>query len=598
MGYMDKPSTGTTKYAGAHGGGLRGDQAGGVKPAALPKKAVFEGRFGRMFPTVAGSSYDTTALTFLGLKMTSDPERLSRIPTDYEYHLPAAAAESTSDGEENSGIAAGYTYFGQFIDHDITFDPVSSLQGKNDPDALVDYRSPALDLDCLYGRGPADQPYMYEKDGRTFRLGRILTQGFDPHAPKTARDLPRFKGNAPDDDRPARALIGDRRNDENVIVSQLQGVFLRFHNRLAMSEVNKDKPFEEIQKLVRWHYQWAVLNDYLPTIVGPETMKKVWPDWTPTGSGGALPQLQFYDAVRKDAYIPIEFSSAAYRFGHSMVRPIYRLNTRLSGGKDPHPQAATMREVNDQHIDGRFFVFAGVQERGLNGFDEFPSQWAIDWSLFFAINGSGSRTGKDRVQPAYKIDTSIVNPLGFLPEFSVDPFGQGGDLPIEALQSKEKDSANPSNLAVRNLWRGNSMRLPSGQALAEALNEQKIPTEELVVGKAQMNDDGTIDENLLSSFDELAALINDSPLWYYVLAEANAQWRRDSKGMSPEKANSVPITLGPVGGRIVAETLVGLVMADKGNSYLTVDPNWKPTLLNSTTGTFGVADLVKYAMEL
>ena len=111
-------------------------------------------------------------------------------------------------------------------------------------------------------------------------------------------------------------------------------------------------------------------------------------------------------------------------------------------------------------------MFAGVQARGLNGFDAFPTQWSIDWSLFFDIKGSGSRTGKERVQPAYKIDTSIVNPLGFLPEFSQNPFGTGSDLPVEALQSKEADKASPSNLAVRNLWRGNSMGLPSGQLTA------------------------------------------------------------------------------------------------------------------------------------
>src|SRR6185369_263334 len=136
--------------------------------------------------------------------------------------------ESEADAEENSGISAGYTYLGQFIDHDITFDPVSSLTKQNDPDALVDFRTPSLDLDNLYGRGPNDQPYMY--DGIKFRLCEKLTGA----GVADASDLPRFKG---------RALIGDPRNDENSIVSQFQALMLRFHNRMV--DDNDSLSFEE-----------------------------------------------------------------------------------------------------------------------------------------------------------------------------------------------------------------------------------------------------------------------------------------------------------------------------------------------------------------
>src|SRR5260221_6202575 len=170
---------------------------------------LFQGRFGRLFrslpPAQFGANDDENLknLTLLGEKMSAkfDP------PTD-------------GKDPEESGIPALYTYLGQFIDHDITFDPASSLQMRDDPDALTDFRTPAFDLDNIYGRGPDDQPYMYEADGMTFLPGSALTGG-NPNA----TDLPRNSAAR------ARALIGDPRNDENTIVSQLQGLFHRLHNR-------------------------------------------------------------------------------------------------------------------------------------------------------------------------------------------------------------------------------------------------------------------------------------------------------------------------------------------------------------------------------
>src|SRR5213593_4321222 len=200
----------------------------------------FEGRFGRMFRTLPPAKFREEDLQALAKKMVADFEAN---PTP----------ETEDDNEENRGIFAGYTYLGQFIDHDITFDPASSLQKQNDPDALVDFRTPAFDLDNVYGRGPDDQPYMYT-GGNLFLLGDPI-QGGDPNA----KDLPRNNAN------PRRALIGDPRNDENTIVSQLQGLFLRFHNRILAD--NAGFAFGTLQRLVRFHYQFVVLNDFLPRIV-------------------------------------------------------------------------------------------------------------------------------------------------------------------------------------------------------------------------------------------------------------------------------------------------------------------------------------------
>src|SRR5262252_3277018 len=157
-----------------------------------------QGLFGRMFRSLPPAHFGATEaenianLTTLGTAMSAD------------FDPPKDGKD-----EEESGIPALYTYFGQFVDHDITFDPASSLQMQNDPDALTDFRTPAFDLDNVYGRGPDDQPYLY--DGNTsFLLGARINGG-DPNA----RDLARNGAN------PSRALIGDPRNDENSIVSQL-----------------------------------------------------------------------------------------------------------------------------------------------------------------------------------------------------------------------------------------------------------------------------------------------------------------------------------------------------------------------------------------
>ena len=563
-----KSSTAKTSFT-PHGGGIRGADV-------RHQSSLFEGRFGRMFRELPPAVHAKSALLSLGTAMTADAEGAEDTPPK-----PKAAPETPEhiqDDEENSGIDAGYTYLGQFIDHDITFDPSSSLMQQNDPESLVDFRTPRLDLDSLYGRGPADQPYMYLGD--KFRLGKHLLADATP---TPSRDLPRYHD--PDDpDGKLRALIGDKRNDENVIVSQLHSTFLQLHNRFVDDLRAGGARFDDIQRLVRWHYQFVVLNDFLPRICGKKLIDELLPKRLTHGTAAEKkPKIQFYH-WRNSPFMPIEFAAAAYRFGHSMVRPIYRLNTKLKGGDDPN--VATPDE-KARGLEGRFFIFAGVARRGLNGFDEVPTQWAIDWSLFFDTDGSGAKGGKQRSQPAYKIDTSLVNPLGFLPEFSnvVKP---SPPLTIEQLQAKALDPVNdPANLAARNLLRGLSMQLPSGQAVARAMGEKVIPDKDLKVGKAVLEEMATA----TSIVDIDKSFKDNAPLWFYILAEAQNEWfKRASKPFS--HGNAEPVTLGPVGGRIVAETLIGLVWGD-GHSYLQQDPNWIPTVGGRTT-TMG--KLIKYAL--
>src|SRR3954453_12852770 len=367
-------------YIRPHGVGLRGLEA----PRGSEE---FEGRFGRMFRTLTPAEHTEDDLRALAAKMTAEPE-------------DPPTPETKDDDEENPDISAGYTYFGQFIDHDLTFDPASSLQKTNDPDALVDFRTPRFDLDCVYGRGPDDQPYLYDDDGVHMLLGLPLTGNPDDAG---THDLPR---NVPKQ----RALIGDPRNDENVIVSQLQGTMLRFHNKMvAIESARRGRPatFAEVQRAVRRHYQWAVVNDFLPTIAGKDVVDDVLPNLkSKKPITEEKPRLHFF-RWRNEPFMPVEFSVAAYRFGHSMIRPIYRLSRTVP----------------------RFPIF-GDADPNLRGFRVFPANWAIEWKLFFPIDPKAPKTGEQRLQPAYRIDSSLVNPLGNLPP---------------------SIAKNPASLAARNL---------------------------------------------------------------------------------------------------------------------------------------------------
>jgi hypothetical protein len=479
----------------------------------------FEGRFGRLFRSLPAAEFDEAILTKLGAAMIAPDEG-------------APTPETEVDDEENPGISAGYTYLGQFIDHDLTFDPASSLQKADDPDSLTDFRTPRFDLDNIYGRGPDDQPYLYQNDGRHMLLGPALTGSTtDNKAKSLARNTP----SAGD---PARALIGDPRNDENVIVSQLQSSMLRFHNRMV-DTMPATTSFTEIQRQVRFHYQWVVLHDFLPTIVGQETMKAIF-GATKDGKinfNNNKPDLKFYK-TKKDLFIPVEFSVAAYRFGHSMVRPIYRLSQSIP----------------------RFPIFATAGE-SLVGFRAFPLNWAIEWELFFNAGNNPPNTGQTRLQPAYKIDTSLVNPLGSLPASIAPP-------PFQSL-------------AVRNLLRGWRMGLPSGQAVARQMGIKPIDDANLKVGKA--NEDGAKTNQSITTLSP--KFTKNAPLWFYILAEAQQQFVN----------NSTPIHLGEVGGRIVAETFIGILTGDS-HAYLRQDPHFTPNAaFQSASGQFNMIDLLKAA---
>jgi hypothetical protein len=508
----------------------------GTPPRGLDatRSPLFEGRFGRMFRNIPPAEFGV-----------NEDENLNNLRALGD--AMSATPDDPKDGidSEESGIPALYTYFGQFVDHDITFDPVSSLTRAMDPDGLTDFRTPTFNLDNVYGRGPSDQPYMYDGSGR-FHVGDPLA-GAGGHA---GFDLPRAHG---------RAIIGDPRNDENSLVSQLQGLMLSVHNRIMND--NPDLDFEEAQQLVRFHYQYVVLHDFLPKIVSGEVL-----DTLKTGGRYDPAKIRFYH-WRHDPFMPVEFSVAAYRLGHSMIRPGYRLN--------------------DVKLLPIFPPATNPGAEALTGFQTMGAGRALDWDRFIDIDLRARGLDADdpaaptdpaslkRLQFAYRIDTSLVNPLHKLPP--------------------EVASEPPLSLAERNLVRGWRLRLPAGQAVARAMAVEPLTDDQIVIGKAVDSPGpgdtvGKIVQAVNSRGGNGAAFADNCPLWTYILAEA-AHHRTKMKIPVTGGGKTWTPQLGPVGGRIVAEVFLGLLYGD-GTSYLSLDPLWKPV----TGPGFALRDLVAYGL--
>jgi hypothetical protein len=513
---------------------------------------------------------DVSALTTLAAQMVSKPDKISDGP----------------DPEENLCIPAGYTYFGQFIDHDLTLDTTSTLdiakdlkdpsKPANDPS---NQRSPRFDLDCVYGNGPDDQPYLYVQAdadslaGKLYKDASLFLQG---------HDLPR----APN----GRALIGDKRNDENSIVNQVQQAFIRFHNQVVRTLVDRGAPerggalFKRARDEVRWAYQTLITDDFLPRLIEHGTLNAFLAE---RSSHGDAAYKLYKQPLRKN--LPREFVVAAYRYGHSLVRTGYRLN-----GSAPSAPSGTRLPI---------FRPAEAQGDSLLGFDPLPPDHVIDdWGRFFPKDHPrpGSRltvnlgdVAEDpdvnpavRLQYAYKIDPSLADPLGQLPPKIAQP----GDVP---------GGQSAPSLSLLNLLRGNRYVIQGGQAFEKAL-AVLTPLDAKYLCTRQRADDDTY------SFKPIPeALQKDTPLWFYVLAEAQRHvvdlWLDKGGKTNPDfvltkdhllgriadedpEHPGVPLArgtatqLGPVGGRIVAEVFYGLLDEDETSvvAKKRSDAAWQP----------------------
>ncbi len=412
-----------------------------------PRSKLYKGPFGRLCPNLPawnhGKSDDALDACLKGIAENLMVERPGLTPKKI-------AADKNLvrelEAEFDSNIPAGYTYFGQFVDHDITFDPASSLMRQNDPNGLVNFRTPRLDLDNVYGAGPDDQPYLYNKEDKALMAVDLI--GDNAHHP----DLPRYCGTA---------LIGDMRNDENSMVSQLQLAFLLAHNALVerareqFNGIETKDAFEMARRTLRWLYQHIVWNDFMPRITINEVRDSAL-FLEPTKDGRQIWKLGLKDIYnwKHHPFMPVEFSVAAYRFGHSMVRNSYQTNAAVRGFEKFAPifQMGKAKDTDD-----------------LRGFRTMQTKNMIQWDWFLDM-GNGHPTFP---QMARKIDTKLANALAALPD--------------------ENDPLNI--LAFRNLKRSVTFDLPSGTDVAR---------------KWCINNKFTLDEN------------EPDALWYYILREAQS----------------------------------------------------------------------------
>ena len=484
--------------------------------------------FGRLFPSLRpfADPTDTVrgALMEVGMQggmmdagddLAAGPKALIVDPT---VNGNPTSTNPYGSNPDNLTMTAGSTFVGQFTDHDITFDQTSQLGVPQNPLISPNTRTPALDLDSVFGGGPGMRPDLYvaNPDGSVGPKLKIGTGGVHEDVPRVANG-----------DGTYSALLGDPRNDENVIIAGLHCGHLLFYNRVLdelgsfdlsrfpsarrAEDANSYGAFLLAREVTLWHYQWLLVNEHLPQIAGQALVSDV------LAQGN-----RFYRPPPGDAFMPIEFGAAAYRFGHSMVRPSYRANFTSGTGDSSNPTADPFFALVFDATEPNFSSPVSYDRDDLLGGYPAPRRY-VGWQTFFDLGDGNVKNNK-------KIDTTISSVLFTLPVPAIAPHTQ----------------SSPTVLPQRNLLRQLTWGLPSGQAIARAMGVEQLD-------RGDLAEIGSV----------YAPFARSTPLWYYVLAEA--------------KATAGGMSLGPVGGRIVAETLIGLLRADP-SSYLSVNPRFRPFL--------------------
>ncbi len=402
------------------------------------------GRFTRMFdeePPFAEAGDGLTAMLVElgrpgGLLDANDPLEVGPIRLITEPEL-------SPNNPDNPSQTAGSTFMGQFLDHDITNDGGSTLGQQTSVRRSVNLRTPRFDLDSVYGGGPDESPLLYRTADR-YQF-RVETGGLFEDVPRNADGT---------------AIIGDPRNDENLIISGLQAAFLLFHNavldRVRASGQRDEAAFETAQRTVRWHYQWLIVHQFLPQFVGQAMVDDILQNGR-----------QHYTPNRPS--IPVEFQTSAYRFGHSLIRPSYRANL---AGDNGEPFFAFVFDPE---------TFGQPDPDDLAGGSRAPRRF-IGWQTFFDFEDG-------EVKPNKRIDTKLSSPLF--------------QLPMGAISTARGEPIGPLSLATRNLLRHITWSIPSGQRVARSMGAPVLSARDL----ADIN-------------DVVPPLAGRTPLWVYIMREA------------------------------------------------------------------------------
>jgi hypothetical protein len=587
---------------------------------ALSKTAAQESGIAAIKPNIippgkTGEDFDEDNMTpFRYLVDTAGSDDLLQVGDDTVKALDALGVamvdQPNNENNPDSKLPPIFTYWSQFIDHeltartdrttetsDITVDvpALKPVQRDTVERDLLNRRTPAIELDCVYGDGP---PGRYGKKarraaGRNLRLARKLRDGakmrvgtaevvppgnisagaVPPPSNDLHRDLPRIGAlldlgvvhpeDFPKDLRDTktfrqRAFIGDPRNDENLVVAQFHTALLRFHNAVVdwlrfkdprHEQRTEEELFEDARRIVRWTFQWLTVNQFLKTLLQPDVVDKVIQERAPL----------YHERFKQvhEPFMPVEFSVACYRFGHSMIRNAYDYNRNF--GRKPDDSKGFIIASASLNL---LFVFTGKSPAPFDPSggttapppQVLPHNWIIEWNRFDGTDPRdqsvlpGQNGTPDQIVPARfarKIDTHLAPTLGILPN-------EGNELVEDATpdeQTRLKELLK--HLARRNLRRGYQLSLPTGQALARAVGVEALSDDELRQGSS---------ENVVQALTQ-GNFFGRTPLWFYVLKEAEVRAGGER--------------LGALGSRIVAETIIGVLLADP-ESYLAQSPHWDP----------------------
>jgi hypothetical protein len=472
----------------------------GDESCALPQDEV-EAFYSRRCPE-KGEPYDKELLVELvGIMKDSEEKRAAR-------------------PKRTRTMPSGFVYLGQFIDHDLTRDGRHVAEAKPDVDHAPNNRTPRLDLDHLYGKEPSRARCLYDDKGHLLLGDTLPVTGW----PTGFDDLHRLQDGA--------ANVIDPRNDENLIIAQMHVLWSKLHNRFIdllpkRPEISEGVPgatlFERARMLVTWHYQWIVWNDFLPHIVRKCVFDEVKANHLRLYARGYTP----------DDYpvaLPIEFTMAAFRFGHSMVQENYRLNQS--------------QFVNVQTILKMTKPGGGIETK-------LPSKFVIDWRFFFTDT---------MINFGQNIDTYITEALYDLDMGTVQTFRTLLNRPKKGA---EMPFGGKFALPEMTLTRGSNACLPSGEQFARFFKYPVLSPSQIY---ARPQD---------QAFFQKDGIRGCTPLWYYLLREAAVE----EKPEPATDADATPIQkLGTIGSRIVAEVISQVLSAD-ANSIFNAGKHWQPPFI-------------------